>query len=59
MIERVVIRGYRCFKLLDFEPNARLNIVVGDNAAGKSTLLEAIGLALTGRSNGRWAGERS
>jgi ABC-type lipoprotein export system ATPase subunit len=57
MIERVVIRGYRCFKLLDFEPNARLNIVVGDNEAGKSTLLEAIGLALTGRSNGRWAGE--
>jgi putative ATP-dependent endonuclease of the OLD family len=32
-----------------------LNIVVGDNEAGKSTLVEAIHLGLTGRINGRWA----
>jgi predicted ATPase len=57
LIERIVIHGYRCFPHLDFQPNAGLNIVVGENEAGKSTLLEAIALALTGRSNGRWIGE--
>ena len=30
-----------------------MNIVVGDNESGKSTLLEAIALALTGRINER------
>lgn len=38
-------------------PSAGLNIVVGGNEAGKSTLLEAIALGLTGRVNGRWAEE--
>ncbi|KMJ43569.1 hypothetical protein AB204_18995 [Xenorhabdus khoisanae] len=38
-------------------PNSKLNIIVGDNEAGKSTLLEAIALALTGRVNGRSASE--
>ncbi len=57
MIERIIISGYRCFESLDFEPNQGLNIVVGDNESGKSTLLEAISLVLTGRSNGRWLGE--
>ncbi len=37
------------------EPNAGTNIVVGDNESGKSSLLEAVSLALTGRINGRWA----
>lgn len=32
-----------------------MNIIVGDNASGKSSLLEALTLALTGRVNGRWA----
>lgn len=55
MIERVVVRGYRLFGDLTIEPSSGMNIVVGDNEAGKSTLLEAIGLALTGRVSGRWA----
>jgi putative ATP-dependent endonuclease of OLD family len=57
MIDRVIISGYRCFEHLNLEPNDGLNVVVGDNESGKSTLLEAIALALTGRSNGRWLGE--
>lgn len=57
MITRIVIQGYRLFEEFELEPNPGMNILVGDNDAGKSTLLEAISLALTGRLNGRWAQE--
>jgi putative ATP-dependent endonuclease of the OLD family len=57
VIERVVIHGYRRFDHLDVAPITGMNILVGDNESGKSTLLEAISLALTGRVNGRWAAE--
>lgn len=55
MITRIIVKGYRLFEDFELEPNAGMNILVGDNDAGKSTLLEAISLALTGRLNGRWA----
>jgi putative ATP-dependent endonuclease of OLD family len=55
MIKRIVIKGYRLFEDFELQPNDATNIIVGDNEAGKSTLLEAIALALTGRINGRWA----
>lgn len=57
MIEKVRIRGYRIFKDETFWPQPKMNILVGNNESGKSTLLEAIGLALTGRVNGRPAAE--
>jgi putative ATP-dependent endonuclease of the OLD family len=57
MIRCVIIRGYRRFAKLDLKPNPGMNIIVGDNESGKSTLLEAIALALTGKANGRWARE--
>lgn len=57
MIERIVVRGYRLFSDFEMEPAVGLNIVVGGNEAGKSTLLEAISLGLTGRINGRWVEE--
>lgn len=53
MIEKIRIRGYRKFKDLVIKPAAALNILVGDNESGKSTVIEAIGLAMTGRVNGR------
>lgn len=48
-ITKIQIRNYRVFR--DFEANLDpgLNIVVGDNDSGKSTLLEAAGLALSGK----------
>lgn len=55
MISRVKIHNYRCFKSLDISFQEGLNILVGGNEAGKSTLLEAITLATTGRVRGRWA----
>jgi putative ATP-dependent endonuclease of OLD family len=55
MIERIVVRGFRLYEKLDLMPNEGMNIIVGDNESGKSTLMEALALALTGRANGRWA----
>jgi predicted ATPase len=57
MITRVRIRGYRKFRDLDFRPHPTFNVLVGNNQSGKSTLLEAIGLAVTGRISGRPAAE--
>lgn len=57
MIEKIVIKNYRRFKNLTFQPLEGMNVIVGDNESGKSTLLEALTLALTGRVNGRWAQE--
>lgn len=57
MITKVVIQGYRKFRSFSIEPDAATNIIVGDNETGKSTLLEAITLGLSGRIDGRWANE--
>jgi putative ATP-dependent endonuclease of OLD family len=52
-ISRVLVRNYRCLRTADIELNPDLNIIVGNNECGKSTLLEAIHLALCGQLNGR------
>ncbi|MFD6677726.1 ATP-dependent endonuclease [Rhodococcus zopfii] len=57
MIEKIKITGYRKFKNVTIEPHKKFNLLVGDNEAGKSTILEALTLALTGRINGRPAAE--
>lgn len=57
MIKKIRIRGYRIHRDLTIYPNPKLNLIVGGNESGKSTLLEAIVLALTGRINGRSAAE--
>ncbi|MGQ4518868.1 ATP-dependent nuclease [Dermabacteraceae bacterium P13077] len=57
VIRKVQILSYRRFKDFTFEPEQGTNIIVGGNEAGKSTLLEAMTLALTGRVNGIRAAE--
>lgn len=52
-IQRVVIENYRCLEKADVTFNPQMNVIVGKNECGKSTLLEAIHLALTGQLNGR------
>lgn len=53
-IKKVKIQNFKCFHgLFEVELNAGLNILVGNNEAGKSTILEAIHLALTGMYSGR------
>jgi putative ATP-dependent endonuclease of OLD family len=54
-IKKVNIVNYKCFKgSFTLELNEGLNIIVGNNEAGKSTILEAIHLALSGLLNGRY-----
>jgi len=54
-ISKVNIENYKCFQgKFTLELNPQVNILVGNNEAGKSTILEAINLALTGILNGRY-----
>ena len=53
MINKLKIINYKSYEEFDLNLNDNLNIIIGDNEAGKSTLLEAINLALTGQLNGR------
>lgn len=53
MIQSVHIVNYKIFDDFWLDLNSDLNLIVGDNEAGKSTILEAVGLALTKRLNGK------
>lgn len=53
-IHKIKIKNFKCFnELFELELNKGLNILVGNNETGKSTILEAIHLALTGLYGGR------
>jgi DNA replication and repair protein RecF len=47
-----LLRGenFRLYRTLELQPHPSLNLIVGDNAAGKTTLLEALFVAGRGRS---------
>ena len=53
-IKKVKIENFKCFKQFNLDLNKDINILVGNNEAGKSTILEAIHLALTGMLNGKY-----
>lgn len=53
-IKSVHIENYKCFEKFDIDFNKTLNIIVGNNEAGKSTILEAINLCLSGVINNRY-----
>ena len=48
MIESLRIENFRCFKALELHGLKRINAIVGDNATGKTVLLEAIKIGLGG-----------
>lgn len=52
-IRRVKITGYKLFRDFDLELNDNLNVIVGDNETGKTTLLEAINLVMSCQLDGR------
>lgn len=54
MIDAIYIKNFKCFEeRFELKLNAGPNIIVGDNEQGKSTILEAVHLALTGFFRGK------
>jgi putative ATP-dependent endonuclease of the OLD family len=53
MITRLVVHNFLQFEKLDMEFDGELNILVGDNDTGKSTVVSALEMVLTGRISGR------
>jgi predicted ATPase len=52
MIRTLTIHGFRCFRELHVEPLTRVNLFVGQNNAGKTSLLEAVELVAIGGVEG-------
>ena len=48
MISKVILRNFKQFQNIEIDCNKDKNILVGENGAGKSTILTAIGLVLSG-----------
>ncbi|MDT2744679.1 AAA family ATPase [Enterococcus asini] len=54
MIEKVRIENFKCIKgTFELDLKQGINILVGNNEAGKSTILEAIHMALCGVFRGK------
>lgn len=53
MLSKIHIENFKGFGTFDLDLDDTLNIVVGNNEAGKSSILEAISLVLTKRLGGR------
>ncbi len=52
-IKKIKIEGFKIFQTFELPLNKHLNIIVGDNETGKTTLLEAINLVLSFQLDGR------
>jgi hypothetical protein len=50
MIKEIGIQNFKCFERVQMDKCRRINILVGDNGAGKTAFLEAIFLALAGNA---------
>lgn len=52
-VGKLKIKNYKCFRNFEMKFNDGISIIVGNNEEGKSTILEALQLALTGMLNGK------
>lgn len=52
-VEKLKIKNYKCFRDFEINFNEGVSIIVGNNEEGKSTILEALQLCLSGMLNGR------
>src|SRR3982074_38788 len=54
-LKKIKITNFKCYAgTFEVPFNEGINIIVGSNESGKSTILEAVHLALTGMLNGRY-----
>lgn len=51
-IKKLLIQNYKRFKFIEIDMNPDTNIFVGENDSGKTTILEALIMVLTGKING-------
>src|ERR1700744_2631420 len=54
MIKELTVSNFRAFQNLTLSELGQVNVVVGDNAAGKTALLEAVRLGLAGTPQALW-----
>ncbi len=47
-INRITLQNFRCFELLELDLDPQLTVLVGDNSAGKTALLEGLAVGLAG-----------
>ena len=52
IITKLFIQNYKQLKCVTFTVNPDINIFVGENDSGKSTILEAISILSSGKLNG-------
>ena len=52
-IQKLIVKNFKKFRNAEFDFNNDINILVGDNATGKSSVLEAIDIALNNTYGGR------
>ncbi len=50
IIKRISLRNFRCHKEFDLDCNRPTTLIIGENGSGKTSVLEAIYLALRGKS---------
>lgn len=55
IIDKLIIKNFKIFEDFRIHFNEDINIIIGNNEAGKSTILEAINLVLTSQINGKYA----
>ena len=55
-IEKITLQDFKCFEDLKIRFAKPVNLIFGENASGKTSIAQAIALALTGRVNGRNGG---
>lgn len=51
-IDKLRIKNFRCFEHLEMQLHQRCNVLIGINGAGKSTILDALAVALGGYLSG-------
>lgn len=52
IIDKLLIKNYKIYKDINIHLNEDVNIFVGENDSGKTTILEALSMVLTGKLNG-------
>jgi predicted ATP-binding protein involved in virulence len=46
-MKRIILSNYRCFENLPLEFSDKVNLLIGDNASGKTTIIRAVSAALS------------